>query len=1035
MSITLEASQDEVANLVRHFKTNLASYRGPGYKEAQARQEFIDPLFAALGWDVHNAQHAAPAYREVVVEASQPVEGHQRAPDYAFRIGRETKFYAEAKKPGIDLKADAGPAYQLRRYAWSARLPLSVLTDFEEFAAYDCRKRPSEQDRASAARTQYLKFEEYPDRWREVWEVFSREAVLGGAFDQFAGGATRRGASAVDVEFLKEIEIWRELLARNFALRNPRLSVDELNDAVQRTIDRIVFLRMAEDRGMEEYGRLERLAKADGAYAGLIRLARQADDKYNSGLFDFARDKLTPRLELDDKILQGILRDLYFPHSPYAFNVLPPEILGSVYERFLGKVVRLTAGHQAKVEDKPEVRKAGGVYYTPAYIVDYIVKQTVGQQIEGQSPSELRGFRVLDMACGSGSFLLGAYQALLDHYLQWYSENSPEKYPKALYSATPASGYLADPRPSTEVPIWLLTSAERKRILTEHIFGVDIDRQAVEVTKLSLLLKVLEGETDETLGRQMRLIHDRALPDLDRNIHCGNSLIGPDYFQGRLLPDPDELKRINAFDWKAAFSEAMAAGGFDAVIGNPPYVRIQTMKEWAPLEVEAYKDLYRSARSGNYDIYVVFVERGLSLLNKNGHLGFILPHKFFNAKYGENLRSLIAEGQYLEHVVHFGDQQVFGGATTYTALIFLTKGGAEYVRWESAYDLAVWRVSPGSASVSLPAKKVTMAEWNFVAGRGLDLADKLSEMPYRLGDLAHIFVGLQTSADTVFLFKAPIARKVKVTTVSSKELGKAVTLENDILKPVVRSGEIGRYWAEPSALVLFPYELNAGKATLLTAEEFERRLPKAWEYLGQNRTLLAGREHGKFSGAGWYQLYPKNLSLWEQPKILVPYMTTRLSAHFDETGLYFVNVTTGGFGITANPNHGSLKYLTGLLNSRLLDWCLKRVAARFHGGYFAANKQYIGRLPIRPINFSDPADKARHDKMVTLVERMLELHKRRQVAESDGERETLQRQIDATDRQIDALVYELYGLTEEEIRLVEGTEAAPSTSEESETAS
>lgn len=239
---------------------------------------------------------------------------------------------------------------------------------------------------------------------------------------------------------------------------------------------------------------------------------------------------------------------------------------------------------------------------------------------------------------------MSAYQCLLDHCLKWYTEHKPESFKEAVYKV-PHNGH------------WLLTIGEKKRLLTTHLFGVDIDAQAVEVTKLSLLLKVLEGETDQSLSRQQRL-HDRALPNLADNIKCGNSLIGPDYFTGKLIPDPEEMKRVNPFDWKQGFPDAMKAGGFDCIIGNPPYVRIQTTKEWAPLEVEVYKEMFRAGRTGNYDIYVIFVEQGLGLLNAQGRLGFICPHKFFNSQYGEPLRAIIAKGKVL-HVVHFGAQQVF----------------------------------------------------------------------------------------------------------------------------------------------------------------------------------------------------------------------------------------------------------------------------------------------------------------------------------------------------------------------------------------
>ena len=212
-----------------------------------------------------------------------------------------------------------------------------------------------------------------------------------------------------------------------------------------------------------------------------------------------------------------------------------------------------------------------------------------------------------------------------------------------LPAASPTKGRKGRSR-EPELPVyqgkgeeWKLTTAERKRILLNNIFGVDIDRQAVEVTKLSLLLKVLEGENEETISKQLKLFAERALPDLSRNIKCGNSLVGWDILKDNPGLSEEEIARINPFDWEREFAEVFLKGGFDVVIGNPPYIRIQMMKEWAPLEVEHYKEKFISASTGNYDIYVVFVEQGLSLLNKNGRLGFILPHKFFNAKYGQPL--------------------------------------------------------------------------------------------------------------------------------------------------------------------------------------------------------------------------------------------------------------------------------------------------------------------------------------------------------------------------------------------------------------
>jgi hypothetical protein len=354
----------------------------------------------------------------------------------------------------------------------------------------------------------------------------------------------------------------------------------------------------------------------------LLLRFHHADARYNSGLFFFdpartrvdAPDTLSSRIAIDDKPLRDILKNLYYPDSPYEFSVLPADILGQVYEQFLGKVIRLTAGHRAVVEEKPEVRKAGGVYYTPTFIVGAIVRETLGRLLAGLSVRQVMGLtaragrkafpvRVADIACGSGSFLLGAYQFLLDWYLaayladgahakQWATGRTPRLYQSARGD-------------------WRLTITERKRILLDHIYGVDIDPQAVEVTKLSLLLKVLEGEDEQTMGQQLALFPERALPDLGRNIKCGNSLIGPDFYDGQqmALLDHEAMQRVNVFDWPAEFPQVFPArpsgfsetlkvsddSGFDVIIGNPPYIRIQALKEWAPLEVEYYKRRYRAA--------------------------------------------------------------------------------------------------------------------------------------------------------------------------------------------------------------------------------------------------------------------------------------------------------------------------------------------------------------------------------------------------------------------------------------------------------
>lgn len=624
-----------VLDLVERFERNRDSYKSSSYNETQVRREFIDPFFKALGWDIDNEKGYAEAYKDVVHEDAIKVAEATEAPDYCFRIGGARKFFLEAKRPSINIREDSSPAYQLRRYAWTTKLPLGILTDFEEFAVYDCRVKPDQKDKASVARILYLNYSEYASRWAEIADVFSRDAVLKGSFDKYAEeNKAKRGTAAVDAAFLETIESWRKELAENLALRNRKLTSRELNFAVQRIIDRIIFLRICEGRGIEDHGRLQKLAEQDHIYKRLGELFREADDRYNSGLFHFQPEKgrheppdqLTLALELDDKLLRKIIKSLYYPESPYVFSALPADVLGQVYEQFLGKVIRLTEAHYAKVDDKPEVKKAGGVYYTPTYIVDYIVQNTVGKLLESRTPKQAAALRILDPACGSGSFLLGAYDYLLNWHLKYYTEHEPAKWARG---SNPAIVQVSGGG-------WKLTIAERKRILLANIYGVDIDAQAVETTKLSLLLKVLEGETQQSL-QAVFSFKERALPDLGDNIKCGNSLIGPDFYQQQLLPlDEEQRYRINVFDWQKEFPDIFKAGGFDAVIGNPPYGAMLSDAESSYLRTEY------TASSKDLDTYALFMECAAGLVGSNGRLSMIVPTGWYSGPKFSSLRRFIA---------------------------------------------------------------------------------------------------------------------------------------------------------------------------------------------------------------------------------------------------------------------------------------------------------------------------------------------------------------------------------------------------------
>jgi hypothetical protein len=970
----------EILDLVARFEQQLDAYKSGQYNETQLRREFLDPFFKALGWDVDNTSGYAEAYKDVVHEDAIRIGDRAKAPDYCFRIGGTRKFFVEAKKPSVDIKEEVPPAYQVRSYAWSAKLPLSILSDFEEFAFYDCRIKPGKDDPAATARIFYCSFRDYAKKWDEIASIFSREAVLKGSFDRFAESTkAKKGTAEFDQDFLATIEAWRRELAQNLALRNPKLSQRELNFAVQRIIDRVIFLRICEARGIEDYGRLGALVNADRIYPRLAQLFEAADVRYNSGLFHFkkepgrheAPDELTLELQVDDKLLREILRGLYYPESPYRFSVISADILGQVYEQFLGTIIRLTEGHRAVPELKPEVRKAGGVYYTPTYIVDYIVRQTVGKLLEEIDPvvgraspraehltagragessrtarhnvlKKVSKLRILDPACGSGSFLIGAYQFLLDWHLQFYTTSDPVKWAKggkpALVQTTRG---------------WKLTIAERKRILLNSTFGVDIDAQAVEVTKLSLLLKVLEGETQQSIEPLFRIFHERALPDLGDNIKCGNSLIGPDFYRQAELPllTDDEKYRINVFDWQAEFPEIFKAGGFDAVIGNPPYIPIEMMSE----PERNYYQANHSQLERKYDSAPVFILTFLGKLKPSARLGFISSVTWQTGENFGQLRQHLFSKAGIETLINL-PFDVFENAFVDTGVYIITR------KPRASYDI-----------FRFPKKEKIV---------------KLDKIPF-----VRVPCGLISGPDFKVILD-PIAHRVLQRALSNPAFDQ---LGNFTISTQGLAGDKFRTDSEAKNNDWFPF-LAKGQARRYFLDVGER---------------VYADMRDKPSLRRYYEPVPKLLV-----RRVISRQDRLLTAFTDQKLVFKKDINP----FIVSDKAWTVSFVLGVLNSKLISYLYVNTSSiATKDDFRQTTLAELRKLPIPKLSGND----VRQERMVSLAEAMLDLHRKLAAAKTPQEKTALERQIAATDAEIDRLVYELYGLTEDEIKIVEGESKNP----------
>ncbi len=984
--MTRDEAKAVIEKLVNRFAEQRNGYHAADYNETKTRRDFIDPLFTAFGWDMDNSQDVAEPYREVIHEDKIKIQGKTKAPDYGFRLqgAKDRLFFVEAKKPSVGLKTNKESAFQVRRYGWNSGVSVSILTNFEEFIVYDCSKKPSSTDSTSVGRLKYFTYDQLLKEFDFIYDIFSHEAVVKGRFDNYVKSDTaKKGTQTPDKEFVVSLEKWRRFIAIDIAKNNLKLNEDDINFAVQLIIDRLIFLRFCEDRGVETYGQLKSAVSKGDSYKNLCAIFKTADDKYNSGLFDFKKDQITQHLKVTNKIIKGIIEDLYTPLSEYDFKALPVEVLGNAYEQFLGKVIRINKAHHAIIEEKPAVRKAGGVYYTPQYIVDYIVGNTLGKLINGKTPKEIEKIKIVDPACGSGSFLLGAFQYLLNYHSVYYHNN----------------GYAT--KKIKDNPLTLhgtLSTSEKKKILINNIYGVDIDSNAVEVSKLSLLLKCMEGETSASIEQQITMFHERVLPDLDNNIKDGNSLIDTDFYDNEI--DLGFEKKIKPFSWKKKFPEVFKQNGFDAVIGNPPYVRQELLDKTQQDYFEKKYQVY----NGVADLYSYFFERGINLLREDGYFGIIVANKWMRANYGEPLRKWLKNQNIIE-IIDFGDLPVFQNVTTYPCIIIAGKGKlTKKINVTKVTSLKFDRLENyvNENKLELTQESLNDGGWNLGTESEQSLLAKIQNagIPFKDYIKKQLFIGLKTGLNEAFIL--------------TKEQGETLLKQNKALKEFIKPYVVGRDIKkfQPLSASKYLILIKSGwskKNNIKNWKEFEKKLPKISSLLEPHETKAKKRtDQGDF----WWELRPCDYySVFETEKILFAEIATKGQFTLD-SNLNYCDMT--GFIIGSNS-----KYLLGILNSNLTTFFFSKISSEIRGGFLRWKRQYVEQIPIKLIK-ENKAEKVLSVEIEKHVDSLLKLNEDLKKEKLQTKIEDIKQRIEHGEGKINQLVYKLYDLTPEEIKIVEG---------------
>lgn len=987
-----------IQTLVEKYKSNRDFYRTSNFNETQVRNEFLDPLFEALGWDIRNMSGKKTNEREVLLEESLKANAatHSQKPDYTFRLFGERKFFLEAKKPCVDISIEDNPAKQVRRYGYTANLKISVLSNFEDLYIYDTSYKVEDGDTLTKARIKAYHYTDYENAVEELLELIGKESVYTGRFEEVWNNVELNVIhQSVDSMFLEQINQWRLMLGQQILSYVPDIDIDYLGDIVQSYINKILFLRVCEDRNIETYQRLLTIADHN-SHEELVAKFRDADNKYNSGLFEeLISEEVIGNISSS---FWTIIRQLYFPESPYSFTVLSSDILGRIYEIFIAEKLAVVDG-ALKIVKKPENTERD-IVTTPNFVVREILRQTVVEIIQGKTANEVNNLKCADIACGSGAFLLELYQLLYDSLVDYYLENDRSKLLQ------------------TSIDTYKLPYEMKRNLLLSCVYGVDKDFNAVEACKFGLLLKLLEDEDVNSLSS----FHP-ILPDLSNNIFYGNSLLSTSD-----VPRDDALE-VNPFD----FNDKV----FDLIVGNPPYMKTEDIKTFTPKEKSLYEkgNRYRSAYK-QYDKYFLFIERALSLLKPDGYLGYIVPSKFMKVGAARELRNLIAKNAYLKTIISFGAHQVFTDKSTYTCIIVLEKKKNENFKYSEVNDFIGWKVRNNDAyKFCLRSSSTINANtWVLCTDKQLPLLNAVTANAKPLGEIVgedYIFNGIQTSANRVYVF-VPISETRTTYTFKAFD-GNKYEVEKAVTKPYFKTAQgaaaMSTYRTfKPNARVFFPYKKdNDGHLQLIPLATIQRRYPLFYTFLMAAKPELSKGSRDiqpkPTTADEWYR-YGRHQSLEAcevEEKMIVGVLAQTDKYAIDNNGTLVSSGGTAGYCLVSIPSgcEYSIYYIQAILGSIQGEWLASLYGEIFRGGYIARGTKVLNQIPIREIDFTNPNERKIHDDIVVRQKRLIGLgDKLSKASKNQRSLIPLQRQFDLLKQEQQNVINMLYGMKNNEVALI-----------------
>ena len=966
---------------------------------------WLNEFLAIFGWDVQNTTQVLQEHvlRGAQYKRLRDINSPHRRPDYTLLNGTNIKTFLDAKSLDVDIFTDAETAYQIRSYGWSAQTPCAFVSNFEKLVIYDTRFLPQPEQAANMSVIQ-LHIDEYIDKFDIIIEHLWHDNICANHLEELYAITSIEGKNCVDAQFMSMLSLFRRELANELYYNNTTIisSSDVLNYYTQVILDRIVFVRVCESKGIEEQGKLKSFSESEDGFWETFKQSCYMEfyEHYDGAMF--SQDFIFNQLEVNNKTLTNFIDKLYYPF-PYRFDVIPVKVIANIYEEFLGKQL-VIEGDSLKEITKEEYIKTNGAVATPEHIVEMICRQALDISTISKVDDLLK-IKVLDPCCGSGVFVVSCYEHLASKMIELLKSNESDRQKYYEYY------YICDNE-------WFLTVSGRRAIVKNCIYAIDCDEAAVEVTKMSLALKIVDGNTPVAWDG-IGVFGDKILREIADNIKLGNTLVDID----AEIPT-HSISMIKPIDIRATFNDVFrTTGGFTYVIGNPPYVETKHYKAASP-HMHSYLTNKYITFEGKADLAVLFVERCLDLLAPTGKIGFIIQRRWFKTDYGKTTRMLINDGKHLQKLIDFKATDIFKGRIVYPSVMILAKQETENIQYyfmpcdaatiKSRFENSTYNGWFEECLFSNIPHLTGSQPWNFENYNITQIANRLLKQwgPFSKYPKLKIKDGIQVLWKKIYHLKDVTFSNGIATGVNGFK--ETVSVEAETLRAVIYNNVFYPLKnVEPDAYAIFPYE---GDSTdTISFSTLETRYPFLYNYLKENEERIKNEVRHR-DGDYWHTYTREhNHSLYSVDKIIIP-MTAKdtIATFMKNKGLYMDNSNVW-FVYVDGASSSLMKAIACIINSTIFSVLGKSGANPQTGGYYKFNKQFLAPIPF-------PSSKLRKNSPVintlsTLYDDISELQLQ-YIQSSYAVREMLSHSLRIKWNELDEICFKLYEVNDVERRQI-----------------